>query len=129
MEARERKNGQAMVETALVLPLVLLILLGIAQFGLIINAQLTLQNSAREAARLGATGVGDQAVTGRVYSTASILDPSRFNITVTPVESSRTQGSNITVRVNYQMEIVVPIISQIIGSQLTMASEVTMRVE
>lgn len=129
MEERKRKTGQAMVETALVLPLVLLILLGIAQFGLIMSAQLTLQNSAREGARLGATGAGDSAVSDRVVATAGILDPARLTIVVTPGESSRIQGSNIAVRVGYRMDIIIPIIAQIIGSELNLSSEVTMRVE
>jgi Flp pilus assembly protein TadG len=44
-------RGQSLVEFALVLPLLMLILLGIIQFGLIFNTQVTITNAAREGAR------------------------------------------------------------------------------
>jgi Flp pilus assembly protein TadG len=44
-------RGQSLVEFALVLPLLLLILLGIIQFGFIFNTQVTITNAAREGAR------------------------------------------------------------------------------
>jgi Flp pilus assembly protein TadG len=44
-------RGQSLVEFALVLPLLLLILLAIIQFGFIFNTQVTITNAAREGAR------------------------------------------------------------------------------
>jgi Flp pilus assembly protein TadG len=46
-----RARGQSLVEFALVLMPLLLILLGIIQFGFIFNAQVTITNAAREGAR------------------------------------------------------------------------------
>ena len=43
--------GQAVVEFALVLPILLLVFLGLAQFGLILNAQQQLVDTARQGAR------------------------------------------------------------------------------
>jgi len=48
---RSRERGQAMVEFAAVLLPILLIVVGIIQFGLILGANVTLTNAAREAAR------------------------------------------------------------------------------
>ena len=50
-EPRPRERGQAMVEFAAVLLPVLLIVVGIIQFGLLFGANVTLTNAAREAAR------------------------------------------------------------------------------
>ncbi len=50
-------RGQAMVEFALVLPILLLLVLGIISYGLYINANVTLQQAARIGAR--AASVGD----------------------------------------------------------------------
>ena len=48
---RRATDGQAMVEFAAVLLPVLLIVVGIVQFGLLFGANVTLTNAAREAAR------------------------------------------------------------------------------
>lgn len=50
------QSGQALVEFALVLPLVLLLLLAIISYGLFINADLTIQEAARIGARSAALG-------------------------------------------------------------------------
>src|SRR5436305_1382844 len=49
-----RRRGVAAVEFAFVVPLLLLLLLGIWELGRIINVQITLNNAARDGARLGA---------------------------------------------------------------------------
>lgn len=125
----ESNRGQALVETALVLPLVLMILLGIAQFGLIMNAQLTLQNAAREGARMGATGGDDSSVISRVYLVSGILVPSKMTVTVSPEEAARIQGSTVTVKTEYEMDVIIPLISGVIGPELNLSSQVSMRVE
>jgi Flp pilus assembly protein TadG len=50
---RESAPGQALVEAALILPIVLLILMGILQFGLMLSANVGATNVAREVARYG----------------------------------------------------------------------------
>jgi len=56
-------RGQALVEFALVLLPVLLILVGIIQFGLLFGANVTLTNAAREGARTGTIYVYDRSHT------------------------------------------------------------------
>ena len=48
------EQGAAAVEMALVLPLLLLLLFGIIDFGRVLNAQITLTEAAREGARAAA---------------------------------------------------------------------------
>ncbi len=55
-KGRRRKSGQALVEFALVAPLLLLLLFAIISLGLYINAQVTLQQAARIGARDAAIG-------------------------------------------------------------------------
>ena len=54
-------RGQALVEFALLLPLVMLVLIGIVEFGRAWQAKQTLTDAAREGARLAV--VGDDSVT------------------------------------------------------------------
>jgi hypothetical protein len=52
-----RRTGQTLAEFAITLPILLLLLFGIIEFGRIFQAWVTLQNSARAAARYATTGV------------------------------------------------------------------------
>jgi len=58
-----RERGQSLVEFALVLTPLMLILLGIIQFGFIFNTYVTLTNATREAAREGSIYVYDRTLT------------------------------------------------------------------
>jgi Flp pilus assembly protein TadG len=66
-------RGAAAVEFALLLPLLLLIVLGIVDFGRMLNAQVTLTQAAREGSRLVA--LGQPNVPGRTQAAATGLSP------------------------------------------------------
>jgi len=53
--ARENTRGQATIEMALILPVLLLIVLGTLEFGFMMDHKLTIQYASREAARNGAS--------------------------------------------------------------------------
>jgi hypothetical protein len=61
---RPRSRGQALVEFAFVLLPVLLLVVGIVQFGLLFGASVTLTNAAREGARAGSIYVYDNSLSG-----------------------------------------------------------------
>jgi len=63
-----RKRGQAMVEFALVLPIFMLILAGILDFGFALYSRITVINSAREGAR--ADAMIDAASYSTIYTVA-----------------------------------------------------------
>ena len=50
----ERGKGQALVEYAIILPLFMLILLGVVEFGLAFSHHMTMEYATREGARTGA---------------------------------------------------------------------------
>ena len=54
--------GESMVEFALVLPLLLMVLIGVVQFGLVHHAQNVATTAAQEGARVGAAEDGDPAI-------------------------------------------------------------------
>lgn len=60
---RTREHGAALVEFALVLPMLLLVLLGIVEFGLYFYNDLQLTQVARDAARYASVGEGGEANT------------------------------------------------------------------
>jgi Flp pilus assembly protein TadG len=60
---RDRARGQSLVEFSLVLVPLLLLILGIVQFGLVFHSYVTVTNAAREGARSGTIYVYDRNLT------------------------------------------------------------------
>jgi Flp pilus assembly protein TadG len=98
-EKQKRQTGQAVVELALMLPLLILILVGIFDLGRIYQAQVTLTNAAREGARYGSIYPIASAVQTRTAQEASAggISP----VTVTPAGLGASGGNPITVTVQY----------------------------
>ncbi len=94
------ENGQTMVEFTLVLPVLLLVLFGIIQFGIVFNNYVTLTDAVRTGAReaavsrnLGASGA-TTATKQAVIAAASDLSLPAGNVTVT---STWNAGDDVTV--------------------------------
>lgn len=68
-----RRRGTASVEFALVLPLLLGLLFGIIEFGFLFKDQLSIQQCAREGARVAAVGRLNSEVNSRIVTTATTL--------------------------------------------------------
>lgn len=121
-------NGQALVEFALLLPLLLLLLCGIVEFGRLFSAALTVSHSAREGARLGAVGVSDTEIINRVKASAPVLNGDNLIVEITP-STVRERGQEIIVTVSYPVNVVVPLITAFTGDTVTVSSASIMRVE
>lgn len=59
-QERRKRKGQTLAEFAITLPILLLLTFGVIEFGRAFQAWVTLQNSAREAARYASTGAYNQ---------------------------------------------------------------------
>lgn len=124
---RSNQQGQAMVEFALVLPLLLLILLGIVQFGITYSHSLTLADAVRAGAREAAvsrTAANPTAATTQaVLNSASDLDASKVGVSVS---SDWAPGDAVTVSATYPYSIS---ILGIVVSSGSLHSSTTERVE
>ena len=59
---KDKERGAALVEMAMVLPLLVLLVFGIVEYGLLFKERLTIASAASSAARTGATmGTRDEA--------------------------------------------------------------------
>jgi Flp pilus assembly protein TadG len=116
-------RGQALTEFALVLPVLLLVLLGLLDFGRAVYAFNAVSNSAREGARVA---IVDQSQVGGVYAaareaaaqaTALGLDPANTSqVTVSfPDPLGACLGCTARVKVTYQFNAITPIVGSIIG--------------
>jgi len=128
---KKDNKGQAMVELALVLPVLLLLVFGIIEFGRVFGTYLMVTHGAREGARAGAVGIADTDIIALVRDrTANLqLSEAKLVVNISPGQLSRTRGDGITVGVEYPVDIYAPFISIFTGSSYTVSSQVTMRIE
>jgi Flp pilus assembly protein TadG len=112
--AASHDRGAAAVEFALLLPMLLLIVFGLIDFGRALNAQITLTQAAREGARLAA--LGQSNVNTSTQSAATGLSPVTVNVTTCPAGAAA--GVNSVVQVSYKYTFITPIsaISGLFGS-------------
>ncbi len=76
------QRGAVAVEFALIVPVLLLLVLGILEFGFGYHAWDATQNAAREGARLGAVSPDRDEIIARVRGTTSFLDQSKLTVSV-----------------------------------------------
>lgn len=124
----QNNRGQSMVEFALLLPILLLLVLGIIEFGRVFNESLVVTAAAREGARSAAVGNSDSIATNTALS--YITPGGRGTATVTISPSVRVGGQPVTVTVTNQVQIFAPLISAFFPSNPVIVSgSAVMRVE
>lgn len=127
--AGRRQAGQALVEFALVLPVLLLILMAIFDFGRLFYSALAVRHAAREGARYGIVHASDdEGIRQRVREAAVGLEGDLLTITISPAATQRRVGQALTVDVSYPFEYVTPI-AAITGRHQVVRGTVTMRIE
>ncbi len=127
------KNGQALVEFAFVLPILLLLMVVLIDLGILLYTQMAVSNAAWEGARAGATIVdpaqGDQEIIAAVHQAAYGLDTSQITVDIDPEqeENPRNQpfpaprGEPLTVTVVYDLDLAFPeIVVPLTGRAVTM---------
>jgi Flp pilus assembly protein TadG len=121
----KREKGQGLVEAALTIPLFLLILCGIIDFGWIYTNQLMINNSSREAARFAAVNGGKanftELVTQKAKDGILIGDPLEVTVTVTQ------SGYDVTVLVEKAVPVFTPVVSVFTGPEVALNASNTMR--
>jgi Flp pilus assembly protein TadG len=121
------EDGQALVEFALVLPLLVLVLFGVIQFGIAFNNYVTLTDAVRAGARSAAvsrfaTSPGAEAEDA-VRDAAVNLDQDKLSVTVT---SSWNRGEDVRVVGTYPYEL--NLVGVVVASG-SLKSQTTERVE
>lgn len=123
-----------MVEFALVLPVLILIVCGIIDFGWLFYNQLSLDNACREGARFAVVNSTrddfDEAVELRVENSASSIFNNGLEVNVSFSDEDEPTDGDVTVEVKTVMNILTPVLGTINGSQQReLVSRVTMKVE
>ncbi len=125
----ETNSGQAILEFALVLPLLVLFIVGIFDLGYAVFTNNMLENAARAGARAGIImSNGDDVIRARVRAAAPTLNLPNDQITISP-SPTRTFDEPITVTVRYAYRPFTPGIAQIIPGGMQLSATSVMIVE
>jgi Flp pilus assembly protein TadG len=118
------ERGAAAAEFALLMPILLLLLFGIIDFGRMLNAQITLTQAAREGARAQAFGL---APAPRVREAAEALSGVRVGAGPSCPANGAASTANAVVTASYTFEFVTPVgaLAALFGSDLGEHRELT----
>jgi len=127
---RLEERGAALVEFALVLPLLLIILFGIIQFGIAFNRAQAVEAAAREGGRLASLSVTTQGdITTRVNEALAGI-PLQGAVTVTVSPGGQPcfgrQGESVAVQVTTPHDIAIPLL---FTRTVTLSGEAVFRCE
>lgn len=122
----KEESGQSIVEFALILPVLMLIVVGIIEFGWLFNGKITLTSAAREGARVAAIVKNETTATAAINETADLS-----GLTVTDVDYDYIAGgpnsvNRVKVSVEGRMN---PLVGLFISGPVDMESEAFMRME
>lgn len=121
-----------MVELALILPALTLLVFGALEIGRVLNAWVIVTGAAREGARVAAVRCATDpacstAVNTRIDGALAGLDAAQATRTLSA--GPYAPGDAVTVRVEYSVPLVTPLISAFFPGGATVTGETTMRLE
>jgi Flp pilus assembly protein TadG len=130
----DSQHGAAALEFAIVLPILMVLVFGMIEFGVMFYDKAIITNASREGARAGTTGVANPDIEDIVkdYCNFNLINLSNndFDPATDPNDdiSISIDGSNdLTVKVEYRYDF---LFSSILGfSNTTIAAETVMRME
>lgn len=133
LSLHNKKEGQALIEFALILPILLFLVLAMIEYGWLLNAKITLNSSAREGARVAAVlNLTPIERRQKVYETVkATIDLSGLtvdleDITVDDDKHDETNTYDVIVTVNGEVK---PIIGLYVPDVVNMKSVARMRRE
>jgi len=122
------QKGQSLVETALILPILIMLLFGIVDFGRILHAYLTLDHAGREAARTAAVGKDNGEIDSKVTSSTTSLG-NGVVLSISPEDkTNRISGADVTITLKYKIDLITPILGQAV-KDIDLENKTVMRVE
>lgn len=133
MRSIKKEDGQSALEFALILPILLIVVCGIIDFGWLLYNQLALSNTARESARYAvvnsSTTLGPGLITAKANSVApDTIKP--MTVTVTFSDTNTPVRGYVTVKITTRIKVLTPVLGIFsTNQQRTLVSKVTMKCE
>lgn len=122
------ERGQALTEFALLVPVLLLLVCGIFDFGRMMFAYMHLHSGAQETVRLGGLGKTDAELQAFARDYVDLGDDAALRVTISPLQANRKSGQYITVTLQYPLPYITPVVSKVLPAQTVTAAS-TIRIE
>lgn len=122
------QKGSAIVEMALVLPILILLLFGIIDFGRIFHAYLTIDHAGREAARVASIRDFPNVKSTAVDKSGNLITSSNVEVIYSD-DTNKVRGSLATVKIDYNIDFLTPVIQPFFKSGYKLTDTTTMRIE
>ncbi|HBN08280.1 MAG TPA: hypothetical protein DD435_06440 [Cyanobacteria bacterium UBA8530] len=106
---RQKESGQAMVETALVVPILIALMMGTFSLGQVFSAKLVLINAVREGARVGSLGRPSFTIQDTVHRYLASAGIASESVAVLISGAQAKSGDSISVKVTYPIKLAVPL--------------------
>jgi Flp pilus assembly protein TadG len=126
---RKEESGQSMIEFALILPVVVLLLVAILDFGRIIYSVADLHMAAQETVRKAGLGAKDLEITQFARNYIHLSESSQLQVSISPTEANRHSGDYVKVTLKYPWKLYTPLLSDILPVPEYIESDSTVRVE
>ncbi|TCS83337.1 TadE/TadG family type IV pilus assembly protein [Tepidibacillus fermentans] len=123
------EEGQSLVEFTLVIPILLLLLLGIIEFGHIFYAYLLIENASRDGARYGSVWATDTEIRQIIDEKTYSLEPTNLVVTISPAYEYRQRGEKVEVKIDYKVPLWGPIWGELLPNPFPITAKTVMRVE
>ncbi|MBC3796500.1 hypothetical protein GH807_05465 [Acetobacterium tundrae] len=126
-----KEDGQAVVELAITLPILIMILCAIIDFGWLFTNQNIVDNCSREGARFAIVhSSGTTAIADHVRAVAPDYIANSLVITVTFTNPTNPSLGDVKVAVNGNVNVLTPIVGVFVhGDTINLSSSCTMKVE
>ena len=131
-QEKRRGRGQALVEFALIVPVFALILFALLDFGRVIYTQNTVEQAAREASRAGTLEAVDAAWKYSQIRSAAINSAAGIGLVNANISGQgcddcfypggAISGEIVVVTVSTRVDLVTPILSQVVGGTFNVTS-------
>jgi Flp pilus assembly protein TadG len=136
VSGRRSQRGAAIVEFAIVLPIMLMLVFGIIDFGVSLHYRGLVGNAARDGARVGAVNPSTTAITTAARNAANITPASAVLVTpectkpggTTCNFSNIVAGDTVVVKVEYTYTLITPV-ATLFSTTLKVQSTARMRFE
>jgi Flp pilus assembly protein TadG len=123
-----RQEGQALVELAVTITILLLIVFGIIEFSRIGYTYILVAHASREGARMGALGRTDDQIYLAVNESLAAVGNIPIIVSIDPNQSMRVRREPISVQVAVKLPLLTPL-STILPNPLGIQCTTVMRVE
>lgn len=127
----KKEDGQAVLELAITLPILIMILCGIIDFGWLFTNQNSIDNCSREGARYAIVySTSETAIEDHIRAIAPENIAETIEIDITFSNPSNPSLGDVIVEVNGDVSILTPIIGVFMpGETMNLSSSCTMKVE